>query len=138
MAISKWLSLVACIVLAISIGLSITSVVLLSHSLSNTSYLKESLDSSLSDVNQRFDALEQELIGSESTPTIQDIPSTNGEYLIQAKGDKICVFTADGDLIYTRKLPIHMLPERDRELLESGIRVSSWDELVQMLQDYSA
>ena len=137
MVIPKWLSIVFCIVFVFFLGLSITSTVLLGAVYADTANLQQSVDSGLADVNLWLDTWEQEDSSDESIPTVQEPSIAGTEYLIQAVGDKICVFTAEGDLIRTWNVPIHMLPKKDRELLTEGIRVSSWDELVKLFQDYN-
>ena len=138
MVISKWIGGIFCIALTLTFALSITSAIWFGSSLADIACLKDTVSDAMSELGMRLDVLEQNHISTESVPTIQESSSNDNEYLILAEGDKICVYATTGDLIYVLKISIHMLPQKDRELLENGIKVQSRGELIRILQDYSA
>ena len=58
-------------------------------------------------------------------------------YLREANG-KIGVFTEQGYLVRMLTVDVAMLPEADRLALSDGICVTSWRELIALIEDYES
>lgn len=70
---------------------------------------------------------------SESAPE----PAGDEMYLLRAYEGKLAVFTQDlvtPDLVFD--VYVRTLPEYDREQLERGVRVGSYEELTKLVEDY--
>jgi len=51
---------------------------------------------------------------------------------------KIAIYTSDGYLVKTLDLVVDTLPEADQSALREGISVSSWREVLALIQDFGA
>lgn len=58
-------------------------------------------------------------------------------YLREANG-KIGIFTDQGYLVRTLAVDVATLPEADRSALSEGICVTSWRELIALIEDYES
>ncbi len=61
-----------------------------------------------------------------------------GNFLLLDRNGKIVIYTADGYLIGQPNISTDTLPAADREALRVGIRLSSWREVLAVLQDLGA
>lgn len=72
---------------------------------------------------------------------IRSVSSTdNPMYILKEHNGTVAVFTADGNKLY-RELPdiiFDTLPEYDRTLLKTGIKVYSQKELQRLIEDYDS
>ncbi|MBQ9131204.1 MAG: hypothetical protein IJX62_01860 [Clostridia bacterium] len=64
--------------------------------------------------------------------------SESTSFCIKAVNGKIGIYTADGYLVRLLDLDVATLPQRERQALEKGISMNSWQELLALLQDYGA
>ena len=93
--------------------------------------LLQTLDGELSKLKQEND--------SASIPTATPNETTPTQsYRIQSVGEKIGVYTADGTLVRLIDINPATLPRADREALENGISVDSWERALSYLADYTA
>ena len=60
------------------------------------------------------------------------------QFCMREANGKIAIYTADGYLVKTLELPISTLPEADQTALRQGICVSSWREVLSLIQDFGA
>lgn len=58
-------------------------------------------------------------------------------YSVRENNGKIAVFDADGMLIKTIDTPVVSLPQSDRDMLKDGIDIFTYEELLDVIEDYS-
>ena len=77
--------------------------------------------------------------GKASSQIPSSVPEANAKvtrYIIKSEGNSLCVSCEGQDApIKTVELDVSALPPVDQELLEKGIRVSSKEDLNQLLED---
>ena len=77
--------------------------------------------------------------GKASSQIPSSVPEANAKvtrYIIKSEGNSLCVYCEGEDApIKTVELDVSALPPVDQELLEKGIRVSSKEDLNQLLED---
>ena len=139
MELSKILTVVCGFVLAICLVLSITTLVVLRNALDenealqlNAVRLTNTLGGYVDELNATLDAEDSIPTGSQATETVK----VSDGFIIRAAGEKIGVYTADGDLIQLLEVRLDSLPSAERERLTTGIEISSWRELLSLIQDY--
>ncbi len=77
--------------------------------------------------NRLEDIPEDTPTGKEEEPTL---------FRLTAVGDGIAVYTEDGLLVKKVTLPLSLLPVAERRALEGGLVVGSWEEVLEILEDY--
>ena len=60
------------------------------------------------------------------------------QFCIREAGGKIAIYTSDGYLVKTLDQPVSMLPEADQTALREGISLSSWREVLALIQDFES
>ncbi len=77
--------------------------------------------------------------GKARSQILSSVPEANAKvarYIIKSEGNTLCVYCEGEDApIKTIELDVSALPPVDQELLEKGIRVSSKEDLNQLLED---
>ncbi len=60
------------------------------------------------------------------------------QFCMRESGGRIAIYTSDGDLVKTLDQPVAMLPEADQTALREGISLSSWREVLALIQDFES
>lgn len=60
------------------------------------------------------------------------------QFCMRESGGRIAIYTSDGDLVKTLDQPVSMLPEADQAALREGISLSSWREVLALIQDFES
>ncbi len=60
------------------------------------------------------------------------------QFCMRESNGKIAIYTSDGYLVKTLDLVVDTLPEADQSALREGISVSSWREVLALIQDFGA
>ena len=94
--------------------------------------LFESLENKIAEIEKSTEDV------TASVPTVTPDASATGGYRIQSVGEKIGVYTHDGHLVRLIDVNPATLPRIDREALENGITVDSWERALAYLADYTA
>lgn len=75
-------------------------------------------------------------IGSQLASSVPEANTKVTRYIIKSEGNALCVYReGEEDPIKIVELDVSALPSVDQELLEKGIRVSSKEDLNQLLED---
>ena len=141
MDISKLLSILCCFILTVCLTLCISTLVVLRNAIDENSAvngeaeaLVDKLDGCIDELNE---AITQKDSVSASVDTDTDVNIEGGFFLRESNG-VIGVYTTDGTLLHLLDVSVNTLPSADREALKKGIKVSSWRELISLIQDYAA
>ena len=78
--------------------------------------------------------------------TLEDTPVDNStpvdvlyhQFCMRESGGKIAIYTSDGYLVKTLEQSVSSLPEADQNALRKGISVSSWREVLALIQDFES
>lgn len=57
-------------------------------------------------------------------------------FCIRDSGGKIAIYTDDGYLVRVLDIPVCMLPSADQEALQNGITLTSWKEVLALIEDF--
>ena len=136
---SKILSIGSAVALAVCLILSIIGLTRIEKSIDQNTALQAEQDSMLeileNEMNQTEPTTQDNAV---SIPTATPDNTATGGYRIQSVGDKIGVYTLDGHLVRLIDVNPATLPRIDREALENGITVDSWERALAYLSDYTA
>lgn len=72
----------------------------------------------------------------------EDTPETPAQtaeelpFCIKASGNRILVYRESGESVYTLKIPLSILPERDQSDLKEGIYIPDEASLQQIIEDF--
>ena len=139
MDVSKILTVLCCFILIVCFTLCISTLVVLRNAIdehaavqSSAQGLVESLDACVADLNE---AMTKDDSVSASADANKN-PSLLSFVLKESNG-KIAVYASDGTLLKLLDVSVSSLPKAERDALAKGITVSSWKELIAILQDYN-
>ena len=138
MVFSKILTVLGSMLLAVCLTLSITTLVVLRNAVSENQVLQEDVRDCISELDGYVEDL-KETTEKDSVSTSTNIDNTQTKqdgFCIRAEGKKIGVYTTDGYLVRILDVSLDTLPSADRELLTTGISVTSWNEALDVIQDY--
>ena len=135
---SKILLLLCCFVLIVCLTLSISTLVVLRNAIDENNSVQNDamelvseLDGCVNDLNAVIQ--ENSIPVSGTTADSKDIL-----FWIRESEGKIAIYTADHYLIKVLDISVETLPPADREALSNGIGISSWQEALKLLQDYTS
>jgi hypothetical protein len=136
---SKILSIGSAVVLSACLILSIIGLTRIEESIDQNRALQAEQDSMLEILeNQTNETEPTPEDNTVSIPTATPDSTATGGYRIQSVGEKIGVYTSDGRLVRLIDVNPATLPRIDREALENGITVDSWERALAYLSDYTA
>lgn len=137
MDIPKILTVICGFLLIVCLVFSITALTSLRHAIDETDALKTSANAILRRLDGYVETLENPQT-EDSIPTVapEDGHAKSG-YCIRTVGKKIGIYTADGALIQLLDVNPDTLPTAEREALQNGITVHSWQEMLSLLADYT-
>lgn len=142
MDISKIWTAICGLTLAVCLTLSITTLTVLRNAVKENDAIQRQAQSLMDELNDCVEVLNQTQTNAEdSLPTSADtetVKPVTDAFVVREVNGKIGVYTEDGYLIRLLEVSVDMLPAADRELLQKGIRVESWKELISLMQDYGA
>ncbi|MBQ2734860.1 MAG: hypothetical protein IJF33_03425 [Clostridia bacterium] len=138
---SKILIILCCFILIVCLTLCISALVVLRNAIdehgtvqSNAQVLVDCLDSCVADLNE---ALTKDDSISASADAEKD--TTNSlTFVLRETDGKIGVYSSDGTLLKRLNVLVSDLPKVERDALAKGISVSSWQELISIIQDYTS
>lgn len=133
---SRIVLLLCILLLSVCLVFAVTALMVLRNAVSETDRVRvqaqELLDSLSGELEQALQA------GGTNAPA-ESVPTDvlYDSLCIRESGGKIAVYTADGYLVRLFDVRVDTLPEADRAALREGISVSSWKELLSVIQDYT-
>ena len=71
-------------------------------------------------------------------PTAGEVEGTAGGYVVRTVGERIAVYTNTGALVRLLEINPAHLPAPDREALAKGIALDRWEDVLSLIEDYSA
>ena len=137
MDISRIISVMCVFLLAVCLILSISALTVLRNTVDESTQACLEVQAFLNSMNEELKATEPpsaETEESNSVPT--DVLYEN--FCMREVNGKIAVYTADGYLIRILDISVETLPEADQAALRQGICVSSWKEILALMQDFGA
>lgn len=140
MFISKILNILCAFLLTVCLCISVTTLCALRNALDENKLLQQRTEELLEELDRSVLAMDaiaedavQVLANQNQAPTTEEKNPT--VYRLRSTGENIGVYTADGNLIKLLDVHPKTLPTEIQRMLEEGISLSSWDELVEMIQD---
>ena len=71
-------------------------------------------------------------------PAVSDPVISSAQYLVRAESGKVTVFKKNSELpVFNTEIDTSGLREYDRRLLEQGIEIEGYDNMVGLLEDFS-
>ncbi len=136
---AKILTVLCAFLLIVCLVLSITALTVLRNAMNETEALQRRTEAIMSGLDDCVDALEKKTDEEASVPTSTDtaFPKETA-YRLQSLGDKLCVYDTDGNLIQVCDVSPSALPPADREALAAGITLTSWQEVRNLITDYTS
>ena len=145
MDLSKLFTVLCAFLLVIALSLVVTVTVVL-HNAITVSNAPESTNDTCNESTKANNALKgdsnlNEKNTMKENDTEEKEPSVNVDVLyqrlwIREAGGRIGVFSDEGDLIRTVDVDVATLSPSDQKALREGIYVTSWKELLALIQDY--
>ena len=137
---SKILMLLCCFILIVCLTLCISTLVVLRNAIDehgtvqqHAQGLVDSLDECVSDLNDVI--TKEDSISASADANKNSAAQLN--FLLRETDGRVGIYSADGVLLKLLDVPVNHLPKADREALAKGISVSSWQELIAIVQDYT-
>ena len=138
---SKILLIICAFALIVCLTLCITTLAVLRNAVSENgslqgeaSVLVQKLDECVERLDEFTPAPNDSIAASGTTDTTN---TTQGFCLRESNG-ALGIYTADGYLVKTLDVSINTLPSAARDALRKGITVGSWEELIELIQDYTS
>ncbi len=136
MDISRIISVMCVFLLAVCLILSITALTVLRNTVDESTRacmevqgFLESLEENQS-VNEEPPETEVEVDNSIPVDVLSD------RFCMREINGKIAIYTSDGYLVRLLDISVETLPHADQQALQQGIEVSSWKEILALIQDF--
>ena len=136
MDFSRIVLLLCILLLAVCLVFSISALMVLRNAVSETDRMRVEAQELLEDFGGYLRDQQLEAGGEADEPSVP-VDVLYDSLCVRESGGKIAVYTADGYLVRQFDVAVDTLPEADRKALQDGISVSSWKELLALIQDYT-
>ena len=139
MDVSKMFCVLCAFLMVICLALSIATTFVLRYALVETEAWRSRMELPAVSTGLLREEEAEPTLESEGDP--EDAPSLDADILyhrfcMRSVGEKIGIFSEEGDLIRTLDVQVKTLPLKDQEALSKGICVNSWRELLSLIRDY--
>ncbi len=138
MDISRLISVMCVFLLAVCLILSITALTVLRNTV-------EESKQACQDVQCFLESMEEETRLSEETPPTEievdnsvPVDVLSNRFCMKEINGKVAIYTSDGYLVRLLDISVETLPHADQQALRQGIEVSSWKEILALIQDFEA
>lgn len=128
----KWLTGICAVFMAVSLTLAVLTLILLRRDI-------RACIVPASEPMQEEPTVAEENSGAKTAEEPEksvDADVLYDVFCVRETRGKIGIFTSEGYLVRMLDVDVSTLPEADRSALASGIAVTSWDELIALIQDY--
>ena len=135
---SKIFTVLCAFLLVICLTLSITALVVMRHAVDELAAWQEGVSIPVGNPDPLPTDTEEESLPSD-TPDGKETTEADvlyNRFYLRAVEGGIGVYTEEGYLIRHLAVAIETLPLQEQNALREGIRVSSWRELLERIQDY--
>lgn len=133
------LILVLCIfLLCACLVFAITALTALRNAVAETGQVRQEAQSMLDNVEDALRSAQDTGnpgTGSSAGDSAQQVGVLYDQFCIRESGGQVAVYTASGELVRLTGIPVSALPKADREALRDGIRLTSWKEVLALLED---
>lgn len=135
MDISRIISVMCVFLLAVCLILSITALTVLRNA------VDESTQACM-EVQCFLESLEDQQINEEPPQTDVEVDNSipvdvlSNHFCMREINGKIAIYTSDGYLVRLLDICVETLPHADQQALQQGIEVSSWKEILALIQDF--
>ena len=145
MDLSRIISISCVFLLAICLILCICVTLFLQNTVRESTAACMEVQSLLERANESM-VLVEDSTDAPSNEPVQDTMVDNSiptdvlyhQFCMRESGGKIAIYTSDGYLVKTLDQAVATLPEADQTALREGITVSSWREVLALIQDFGA
>ena len=138
MDITNFFTILCGFLLIVCLTLSITCLVVMRNAVEETSAWQKRAEALVGELGGCVAAMKE--TEKEDVPVLA--PNENEKedfqlhYCLRIENNSIGVFDADGYLIKQLQMPASLLPIKEREKLQNGVWVRSWEEVQKLIQDY--
>ena len=133
MELTRILTVLCLLLLSVCLVFCFCSLVALRQAVDQADLLRTEAIATLSELkNQICDT-------TEAKPPKDDSLSVDVLYdcfWMRESGGRIAVYTSDGDLVRLLDISVSLLPIADQEALAAGISLSSWKEVLSLIEDF--
>lgn len=134
----KLLTGICVFLLFICIVFCTTALVSLRNAVDESKALQVEAQGLALEMNACLEKLEEPLQALSSSEADTSVNATvkQDTFCLRQSNDLLCVYTADDVLIKCLDINVMTLPKVERELLRTGILCDSWQEVMELIQDY--
>lgn len=139
---TKLMTILCAFLLLVCLVLSIIALTVMRNAVEESRELREKthlLLNALEDSVEAMAALDRETETEEAPlPPVSDkeeTPFFDG-LIVRIENGHVGVYTKGGELLRVLDIDPSALPKKDRDLLEAGIEIGSWKELLALIRDY--
>ncbi len=139
---TKLMTILCAFLLLVCLVLSIIALTVMRNAVEESRGLREKthlLLNALEDSVEAMAALDREIETEEAPlPPASDkeeTPFFDG-LIVRIENGHVGVYTKGGELLRVLDIDPSALPKKDRDLLEAGIEIGSWKELLALIRDY--
>ena len=135
MDISRIISVMCVFLLAVCLILSITALTVLRNAVDESTR-------ACMEVQCFLESLEDQQINEEPPQTDVEVDNSipvdvlSNRFCMREINGKIAIYTSDGYLVRLLDISVETLPHADQQALQQGIEVSSWKEILALIQDF--
>lgn len=130
------LILILCVfLLCACLAFAITALTALRNAVAETGQVRREAQSMLDGVEDILRTTKASGTDSGSGGDAQQVGVLYDQFCIRESGGQVAVFTASGELVRLTGISVAALPKADREALRDGIRLTSWKEVLALLED---
>ncbi len=131
------IALILCVfLLAVCLVFSISALTVLRNAVSEADQVRKEAQELLADFEEQLRE-QEELNGQDPADPSIPVDVLYDNFCMRESGGRIAIYTSDGYLVRILDVMVDTLPESDRKALQDGISVSSWKELLALIQDYT-
>jgi len=133
---SKILMILCAFILVVCLTMCITTLVVLRNAIAENESIQTGSMILMEELDDCLSRLEEKNDEENSIPTVGDGGEEAYFFLLRATENGIGIYSADGYLIQLLDISPLTLPAADRLILEKGLKVSSWQEMISLIEDY--
>ena len=131
-------SLILCVfLLAVCLVFAVSALTVLRNAVSEAERVRVEAQDLLEDFGDRIDQIKEPESTKEPDESTVPVDILCDSFCMRESEGKIAIYTSDGYLVRQLDIAVDTLPEADRNALRDGICVSSWKELLALIQDYT-
>lgn len=138
MELSRIISVMCVFLLSVCLILSVYTVTVMRNTVNESQAIYLEMQSFLDD--QEATEPQDNQLQSEEQETESSVPVDilADQFCMREVNGRIAIYSGDGYLIRILDIPVDTLPSADRLALRQGIQVSSWKEVLALMQDFGA